>query len=534
MAYLNETDDIGCPTPQKSRSGRNSAFTMPTRRSQPGNAGSPVSRYGSDRSTPPSASNRRPRLRRTSVSSLKAAIGTLPGPTTFFRQDVSLLQKGRTVPRRSASHKQSPTPLPNVSQRIRSRSPRQRQSPPPRSSNHSQTFDARTESNLNATNYAHEEEVENQVESEVNEDEENEEEEVEEEVEEEGQDIYGLSEARATYLDRNLPPFVIGRPRDDLTRDVIFRPRDKNDNAMIDGKLIFKFWDEEQSHGLWTLTDDEGYKWIVKYFATGNGYRAWMGVHSGYDETCLAFPRKRKPALAVQNLVRQNTMVEDSGESEENSLDTGRIFRKRNVDQIHPYYADKTKYERSKDGKKHRNFKTVYIPDPALTAPKPSPKPQPCQQSNPSSKNPSVSRHSSDPSTATSTTAKPHLSTTSISPNPTTLSLERIQNNTTLYIFTNSDFAKAPGVIYLKSCPDIGTFFKLMPLVAGVPEQDIRFITVRFDWLTEESVRSGRVDTIRMVRGLEDSYEKMVEEVRGAPGWNEGGKVGVKVDVVLK
>lgn len=110
-------------------------------------------------------------------------------------------------------------------------------------------------------------------------------------------------------------------------------------------------------------------------------------------------------------------------------------------------------------------------------------------------------------------------------------SLEQIQNNTTLYVFTNSDFDSAPGTIYLKSCKDMDSFSSIMPVVASVKEDEIRHITVRFDWLPE-----SKPSTIRMIRGLQDSYEKMVEEIREAPGWREGGdgRASVFVDVVLK
>ena len=71
----------------------------------------------------------------------------------------------------------------------------------------------------------------------------------------------------------------------------------------------------------------------------------------------------------------------------------------------------------------------------------------------------------------------------------------------------------------------------MMPVVAGVEDGDIRQITVRFHW-----VQAPNLNTIRMVRGLSDSYDKMVEEISKAPAWRKGGngKVGVFVNVVLK
>ena len=70
-----------------------------------------------------------------------------------------------------------------------------------------------------------------------------------------------------------------------------------------------------------------------------------------------------------------------------------------------------------------------------------------------------------------------------------------------------------------------------MPLIAGVEEGEIRQITVRFNWLPESTL-----NTIRMIRGLADSYDKMVELISKAPAWKKGAdaRVGVFVDVMLK
>jgi hypothetical protein len=114
------------------------------------------------------------------------------------------------------------------------------------------------------------------------------------------------------------------------------------------------------------------------------------------------------------------------------------------------------------------------------------------------------------------------------SPSPEPASLEMIQNSTTLYIFTNSDFEAPLVPIYRK---DVDSFFSIVLLVAGDQERDIRQITVKFDWLPE-----SKPNTIRMIRGLSDSYDKMMEEIRGAPAWERGGggKANVSINVVLK
>ncbi len=75
--------------------------------------------------------------------------------------------------------------------------------------------------------------MESQIEEDVNDDEE----------------IHGLSEARATYSDQELPHFVIWRSSDSLTREVVFRPRKKLDEPLTNCELVFESCDEEQNRG---------------------------------------------------------------------------------------------------------------------------------------------------------------------------------------------------------------------------------------------------------------------------------------------
>lgn len=317
-----------------------------------------------------------------------------------------------------------------------------------------------------------------------------------------------------------------------MTREVLFRPRNKRYDSLMNGELVFEFWNQEKTRGFWTLTDDEGFRWIVKYFATGQKYRVFIGVEFGYDAKGLAFPMKRKQGSETQELTTQTTVVDDSEESDDDPLDTGRTFRKRNVDQIRPYHTEMTNYKRSKDGKEKQDFKTEYEFDGGFHAARRSAKVQSYRSNNASGTPPAWQRSPGQ----SKTSSKPRLSSGSIenkvtpSPTPEPPSLENIQNNTTLYIFTNSDDA-APGTIYLRSCADINSFFSQMPRVAGVEEHDIRQITLRFDWLPE-----SKPNTIRMIRGLPDSYDKMMEEIREAPGWKKNGdrRASVFVNVVLK
>jgi hypothetical protein len=57
-----------------------------------------------------------------------------------------------------------------------------------------------------------------------------------------------------------------------------------------------------------------------------------------------------------------------------------------------------------------------------------------------------------------------------------------------------------------------------MPLVAGTEEHAIVQITVRLDLLP-----GSKPNTVRMIRGLANTYDKMMEEIGGAPGWRVGG-----------
>ncbi|KAL9627047.1 MAG: hypothetical protein Q9164_007721, partial [Protoblastenia rupestris] len=187
---------------------------------------------------------------------------------------------------------------------------------------------------------------------------------------------------------------------------------------------------------------------------------------------------------------------------------------------------------RSKDGKKQRNFKKEYTHDTGTSIAKSSAKAQPHRSNKRASRTPSTSRHSAAHSKTPSNARLPSDSVerkVTTSPTPEPVSIEKIQANTTLYIFTNGD--DPPATVYLKSCKDAESFFSVMPLVAGVDEHDIRQITVRFDWLPESTP-----NTIRMIRALPDSYDKMMEEIWKAPGWRKGGdgKASVVVNVVLK
>lgn len=341
-------------------------------------------------------------------------------------------------------------------------------------------------------------------------------------------EIHGLNEARAVYSDGKLPDFVIRQPGDSLTRQVVFRPCKGRDGALIDGKLRFEFWDEERKQGFWTLTDDEGFDWIVKYFAKGNEYRAWLGAEIGYDRSGLAFVRKRPHGGDAQNVASQSPVSEYNDESAGGQLNTGRTFRKRTIDQIHPYSTERSNYMRSKSGTKTLDYKRQDLSEegPSVRAVRTKER---ARRASSVRRSPQPSRPPPERSTAL---AKPRLSLDRIegkvTPAPTSdgVSVERIREHTTLYIFTNSDFDAAPGTVYLRSCRDVDSFFSTMAFVAGADEEDdVRQITVRFDWVPDSKPK-----TIRMLRGIADSYDKMIEEIREAP---DGGPVAMEEPVSL-
>ncbi|KAF7509292.1 hypothetical protein GJ744_008186 [Endocarpon pusillum] len=487
MAYMNDSDLNERPKPpQKPQSGKNSAFATPTRRHRTANTISSLPHAAGHRSTPPSTGPRLSAQQEAALSSPEAS------------------QQGQ-LPPRTASQKQLPIPYEPTSKTDRSSFLQQGRSPSPLLSDYSQSPEVRS---AGIATYLEEENLYN----------------------ENDEEIHGLSEAKAIYSDRKLPDFVVRKPRDGLKRNVLFRPRRKqHGDSLVSGELSFEYWDEEQKRGFWTLIDDEGFKWIVKYFSDCQAYRAWMGVNSGYDKNGLAFTNRRKQGF--QKLPSQSTMVGDS-ESENETSDTGRTFRKRNIDQVRPYSTELMNYKRSKEGKKKKNFKREYTYDAEPSAQKSLTEIPPHRSNKNASRTPPASRHSSAHSKAPSNS---RLSGDSIErrmtlpPTREPVSDEKIQANTTLYIFTNDD--DPPATVYLKSCSTAEKFFSIMPLVAGVDDHDIRQITVRFDWLPESTP-----NTIRMIRALPDSYEKMMEEIREAPGWMEGGdgKANVIVNVVLK
>lgn len=351
----------------------------------------------------------------------------------------------------------------------------------------------------------------------------------------EEEEFHGLSEARHLFSGKDLPDFVLRRPTGGLTRNVVFRPRNQPDGDFLDGELVFEFWDKEKTRGFWTLRDDVGFGWIVKYSLQDRGYRAWMGVEFGFDQRCLAYPQGQKQSSETQRRASRSTVVEDSEESEVELIDNRRTFRKRNIDQVHPYTTEKSNYKRSRYGKRKENFKKEYTSgaSPGLSVPISVTKGR-AERSNGRSRTPPLSKLGAP---QTKETSKSRLSSGSTdtkatpSNEPEPVSLERIQNDTTLYVFINSDFEDAPATVYLKSCKDINSLFSIVALVAGIKEDDIRILTVQFDWLPYSIP-----NTIRMIKGLSDSYEKLIEEVREAPAWRKGGegRVGVYVNVVLR
>lgn len=354
MAYLNEARCGHCQTPRKSQNDRNLAPNTPRHNSNNGTPRSPMTQTTSHRSTPLIFRSGHQNLNRApSFSPIPTArTHSVTEPNEFIDEDrdIRLFTRPETTSHRNDIHAQSPIPFASLSKIAKTRSVENGPILAPKVSNTIQTLEVHIPRFSNAVDSLVEEVGVHQIEESVSE-----EELVEEEEEGEEEDyIQGLREAKAVYSSRKQPDFVIGRPGDGLTRDVAFRPRNKRDDPLRDGELTFEFWNEEQTRGFWTLTDDKGFRWIVKFFPKGQEYRAWMGIAAGYDAKGLAFPRKRKHISEAQELETQNAVVGDSEGLEDDALRTARSFRKRNIDQVHPYHTEQTNYKRSKYGKKKK------------------------------------------------------------------------------------------------------------------------------------------------------------------------------------
>jgi hypothetical protein len=522
MAYLNESQSNERQTPLQSQPGRSFAVAIPSRQSQFRNTDSPPPRTPSHQSRPLTGwKNRHPKRGEVSLSSPKTF--SRNPPITALKEPIAeqshllTLSESQAASETNSSHSSSTILSASNSRAINSSSSRQPEGRRPPYDVDSE-LPVRTNDISNANDYANEEAIGSQVEYEMDDDE----------------VIHGLTEAKAVFSDGKLPDFVIRKPGENLTRDVMFRSQKKREDVLVDGELIFEFWDDEQKLGFWTLTDDEGFTWIVKYFLQGQQYRIWMGVGAGYHEN-IVFSTKRKSRPELEKPTSQGTVIVDSGESEDDMLGTARRLRKRNIDQVRPYSTERTNYKRSKDGMKEKNFKREFTSDASVSpaasktsgkdldrrnknAPRPPP---PSRRALVKSKPPGKS---DIPSGGFETKATP-------SPTSEPAITAKILNGTTLYVFLADDFDFPPTAIYLKSCRDVDQFFSVMALAAGVEERDIRHITVRFDWLPE-----SKPNTIRMIRGLADSYDKMMEEIREAPAWKKGGegRASVFVNVVSK
>jgi hypothetical protein len=522
MAYLNESQSTEHQTPRRSQPGRSFAVVVPNRRLQFRNTDSPPPPIPSHQSTP-SAGWRDRHSKHSELSFFSPTNSKRNAPTTAFtgaiaeESHVPTDSEPHACSESSSSHSSSTISSTPNSRAINPSASRQPEGRRP-SYDVDGELPVRTNDISNTNDYVNEEALESQVEHEMD----------EEEV------IHGLTEAKAVFSNGKLPEFVIRKPGGDLSRNVIFRSQNKQEDILVDGKLVFEFWDDERKLGFWTLTDDEGFAWIVKYFSQGQQYRIWMGAEAGYHEK-LVFSTKRRLRPELEKLAIQGDGIGDGGESEDDMVNTGRRLRKRNIDQLRPYSTERTNYKRSKDGMKEKNFKQEYTSDASLS-PVPTrtsaknlshqnnkaPRPPPPSRGALAKRKPP--RKSGIPSNGLETKAIP-------SSKPEPAIDVKILNGTTLYVFLNDDFDSAPTAIYLKSCQDVDRFFSVMALAAGTEEGDIHHLTVRFDWLPD-----SKPNTIRMIRGLADSYDKMMEEIRGAPAWKNGGdgKASVFLNVVVK
>ena len=235
----------------------------------------------------------------------------------------------------------------------------------------------------------------------------------------------------------------------------------------------------------------------------------------------------------------------ESNEAKTPTKGNGRSLRVRNLDQINPFSTEKENHRIKMRGQVPRNYKKSVLKDnkeaqtSPLTTKKTSMVPRRASKVRRTVEQVAHSfsqdfTQTETPTVETSTVETPTVETPvpdGIVETPKNLSItEKMQRNTTLYISTSID--DAPAVIYLKSCPNIETFFEIVHSLIEDDFDGIRYVTtVTFDWVSDERKR-----IIRMIEGMEDSYEKMMEELSKAPAWGIGGegRASIFVNVVMK
>lgn len=321
--------------------------------------------------------------------------------------------------------------------------------------------------------------------------------------------IHGLAEAQARYrYRRDLPDFVLShypRKRDGGMRRTVLIPNE--DQEPLEQDLVFAFWDENKVAGFWTIEDNDGDRYIVRYSNSHQAYLLWAGLQEGYKETPIAYIRSK---LSRDRLVGAKTdhftPVSDCADDEHAPRESNRYLRERTANQLLPYTMDR---ERQKQPTRGR---------------------PPKDQARSSIGAQSQSEFGLRPRSGAITTQfqTPESECTSrTSMSSATKSARDIYNHPTLYISTEGS---APTTIYLRSCPDPDSFYRLVPQAVGIQADQVRGITVTFEWMSD-----ARMNTVRMVQEIPDTFDRMMEEVQQAPGLHvEGGRVVLFVNVQPK
>ena len=332
-----------------------------------------------------------------------------------------------------------------------------------------------------------------------------------------------LSEAREHFSGTKKPDFVVSAPKH-KTKMV---DMGKNQTA----EITFTSWGG-QGCGFWTLENNWGEKFIVKFFAKGRCYRQWQGVDDGFAEDPIAWPenarKQQKPSTTGHSASIADSEADSDGEarldnknmSSDDDQDEGTRsgLRKKSWSQLYPYAADKETFAAVKQGK--------VKPDIDARHNKESPTKSLKRKRQASSQSATPARSSK----ATQKASKSRRSRSSTANRSDTTALDpeafkaHIMDKTTLRTTLPSDPDAIP--LFLSKCPEVKSFWdQVVSAWSSEIEGTVQSMSVKFPWLGPEY-------NIKLKPELASSYDKMIEEIRENPCW-EDGTDRCSVDIVL-
>lgn len=282
-------------------------------------------------------------------------------------------------------------------------------------------------------------------------------------------------------------------------------------------EMTFVSWDHSKDQGFWVLQDNHGQKHIVKHFSKGRCYREWLGPDKGFDKDPVAWPEKTQKPRRSSTVEEDNDDIE-ADQSSENDFkiikkdpdESGHGLRKRTWSQKNPYKADKYIHAAAQKGKVKR-LSDLDAEEESKEDSKPGKKMR--------KSSPKATRKSSKPPRSRSSTNisdKPTL-------DPQTLK-SHIMAKTTLKTALTGSKVSIP--LFLSKCPDATTLWdRVSQAWEDEYEGQLKSLEIQFSWL-------GTEYHFMLKPSLEDSYDKMIEEIQDAPCWKDGTDK-CTVDVVL-